>query len=243
MRPIRPWRLEPTLRYLALLPLAVALSGLGLECAIQAMNGSGSAAQRPGWLLAAGTGLAHALALALLPMLLRAHAMGWRDAFGFLGRDSVRQGLRTLLWTGPAVMVAWLLHQASGWVLEQVSIPHDSQPAVDAVRATVHGWERGLLLFFAACSAPLVEEILFRGILWPLARDHGWRKAGAVVVSGLFALIHLNLAAFLPLFALGLFWIWLYESTGDLAMPVLSHGLFNAFNFVWILWLPTPAAP
>lgn len=243
MRPVRPWRLEPTLRFLALLPMTVAVAGLGLELAGRAVYGDLPANQRPAWLIAAGTGAIHILALVWLGPLLRAHSMTWSDAFGmfapgWVGRVWVVAGL-----TVPAMVGAWILHQASGRLLDALSIAHDAQAAVDAVRSADRGWERGLLLGFAVVTAPLVEEVLFRGILWPFARDRGWQTAGALAVSAVFALIHANLAAFLPLFGLGLFWIWLYERTGDLSAPVLSHALFNGLNFVWILWAPAPPAP
>jgi membrane protease YdiL (CAAX protease family) len=185
----------------------------------------------------------HLLALLLLHPFLRAHSMGVRDAFGVCSPAWIRHCAVAALLTLPALAAAWLLHRGSGWLLDLLSIPHDAQEAVDAVRAAGRGWERFLLFAFAAGSAPVVEEILFRGILWPLARDHGWPRLGALAVSMAFALIHLNLAAFLPLCALGLFWIWLYERTGDLTSCMLSHGLFNGLNFVWILLLPAPPAP
>ena len=67
-------------------------------------------------------------------------------------------------------------------------------------------------------------------------RRKAWKLAAAVVGVGLFfALIHFNIAALVPLCFLGVFWIWLYERTGDLSAPILSHALFNAANFAWIL--------
>ncbi|MBL9127852.1 MAG: CPBP family intramembrane metalloprotease, partial [Verrucomicrobiales bacterium] len=105
--------------------------------------------------------------------------------------------------------------------------------------------ERSILLFFAAGTAPVFEELVFRGVLWPAARDRGFRVSGYLLVSAGFALIHGNVAAFVPLAGLGMFWTWLYEKTGDLSAPILSHALFNLTNFLWILSLPpdAPTAP
>lgn len=242
MRPATPWRLEPTLRFLAMLPLGLAVSGLAIELVARALGpGAGAAApatDRPAWLLAAGTGLVHIVTVALLLPLLRAHGLGWREAFGFgTGRGWRTAGLAIIL-TVPAMAAAWGLHQGSGWILERLHLHHDAQAAVEAVRGASRPWELALLFLFAGLTAPVVEELLFRGILWPLARDRGWRVRGSVAVSLLFALIHFNAAALLPLTALGLFWIWLYERTGDLAAPIVSHAVFNAANFVWIAFLP-----
>lgn len=142
-----------------------------------------------------------------------------------------------MFWTVPALVGAWGIHQGSIWLLEWASIPYDSQASVEAVRraGAGAGWEIGVLFLFAVVTAPVVEEVLFRGILWPVVRDRGWRVAGAMGVSLLFALIHLNAAAILPLWVLGLFWTWMYERTGDLTVPILSHALFNGINFAWLL--------
>lgn len=241
MRPVHPWRLEPTLRFFAMLPLAMAVAIVVTEVVARAALGAGQ--PRPAWLLAAGTGLIHALTLALLVPLLRAHRFGLGDAFGLLRPGWPRVWLRAAALTLPALGIAWTLHQGSTWVLERCSIVHDSQAAVNAVRDANRWWERSLLLTFAAITAPILEEVVFRGILWPVVRDCGWRRRGALGVGLLFALIHFNAAALLPLWFLGLFWIWLYERCGDLSAPMVSHALFNGANFLWIVLAAPPPAP
>ena len=243
MRPAQPWRFEPTLRFLAVLPLSFALAALVIELLSRVLGETGPPASRPAWLLASGTGAVHLITLGLLVPLLRAHGLTWRAAFGFGERGWKRPLLIAATLTVPAMAGAWALHQGSGWILDQFHITHDTQTAVDAVRnASGRPWELVVLGFFTVGTAPVVEEILFRGILWPLARNRGWRRSGSLAVALLFALIHLNAAAFLPLAALGLFWIWLYEHTDDLLAPIVSHAVFNAVNFVWIAYYATQTA-
>ena len=233
MRPVRPWEIVPTLRFFAMLPLAMCVAILATEVIARATLDP--LKPRPVWLLAAGTGLIHILAVVLVLPLLRAHHFTWRDAFGPCRPRRLRVWLFAAACTLPAMAAAWMLHEGCGRVLELLSIPHDNQAAVEAVRNAGRGWERVLLFGFAALSAPVVEEIVFRGILWPVARERGWGARGAVGVGLFFALIHFNIAALVPLCFLGVFWIWLYERTGDLSAPILSHALFNAANFAWIL--------
>lgn len=229
----RPWEPDSTLRFLLLLPVAMALSGLGMEGLARGLGAAG--APRPVWLMAVGTGLFHVAALGVVHGLVRAHGVRWGEAFGLFRAGWPGRWVSAILWTLPALAGAWGIHQGSIWLLEWASVPHDSQAAVEAVRRAGAGWELGVLFVFAVLTAPVVEEVLFRGVLWPLARDRGWRVAGAIGVSLLFALIHLNVAAILPLWGLGLFWIWMYERTGDLTAPILSHALFNGVNFAWLL--------
>mgnify|MGYP002382398304 CR=1 FL=1 len=82
---------------------------------------------------------------------------------------------------------------------------------------------RLVIALFAVVLAPVVEELVFRGILFPALRDAGWPRAAMAVASLGFGLIHGNAAAFLPLSALGGFLAWLYLRTGNLWAPILAH--------------------
>jgi membrane protease YdiL (CAAX protease family) len=243
MRPANPWRLEPTLRFLATLLFAFAASAFAIH-ALALVFGT-DPAKPPAPMLAAGTGLFHAVGILALIPFLRSQGQGWRDGFGLGTSPWHRTVLFAVGCTLPALAAAWGVHHVSSLVLEALGQSPDSQAAVDAVRGASRPWERGLLLFFAAGTAPIFEELIFRGVFWPALRDRGFRVMGCLLVSFLFALIHANVAAFLPLALLGVFWTWLYEKTGDISVPILSHALFNATNFLWILALPaaSPSSP
>jgi membrane protease YdiL (CAAX protease family) len=241
MRPPQPWRAEPTLRFLATLLLGFAASMVAAQVLIRTFTTDPS--QPPAWQLACATGVLHAVGIIAVIPLLRTHGFGWREGFGLFQPPWARTALRASLLTLPALAVAWGVHQLCVSTLEAIGHAPDLQQAVDAVRNSAHGWERFVLLAFAAGSAPVFEELVFRGILWPALRDRGFRLTGCLAVSVLFASIHANLAAFLPLCLLGMFWTWLYERSGDLTAPMLSHALFNATNFVWILAAPGEPAP
>ena len=231
------WRFVPTLRFLAFLPLSVAVGGLALEIGARAL-GMAPGDTRPVWYLAVGTGVVHVFALALVAWLLRLHERSWPSLLGVDAPGWFRHCLFAVALTGPVLAGAWLAHQGSSWLLDLVHVAHDRQEAVNALRRADATWEHALMLVFAVGTAPLTEEVLFRGILWPWARDAGHPVAGALITALVFALIHANLAALLPLWLLGLFWIWLYERTRCLAAPILSHAIFNLVNFAWILLSP-----
>ena len=94
---------------------------------------------------------------------------------------------------------------------------------------------RLLLMGFALFEAPLLEEPLFRGVIF-----RGFATAmplwAAMALSGFaFALIHVNAATFLPLWYLGVAFAWLYWRTGTILAPMLAHFLFNLINLVLVL--------
>lgn len=93
-----------------------------------------------------------------------------------------------------------------------------------------------LELLVAAALAGLAEELLFRGLLQP--------RLGLVPASLVFGLVHGPSLALLPLglwaSAVGLFFGLLYQTTGNLAPPVLVHAFYDAVALLAIRvgWRP-----
>lgn len=75
--------------------------------------------------------------------------------------------------------------------------------------------------------SPVAEEILFRGLLYgALAK---WLKPAWVIVitSIAFALVHMQIVYFLPLFVVGLVLGYARHKTGSLTASILIHGINN----------------
>src|SRR5204863_6383154 len=87
----------------------------------------------------------------------------------------------------------------------------------------------------AIILAPIAEEMLFRGILYPTLKQNGFRRSAFILSSFIFALVHLNLMLIVPLTFLALVLALLYEFTGNLSAPIAAHCLFNALNFSLML--------
>ena len=95
-----------------------------------------------------------------------------------------------------------------------------------------------LLVLVAAGLAPLGEEALFRGLLLPALTRRVGLIGGVAISAALFALLHFNAFAFLPLFAFGLALGAAYWMTGSLLVPILMHAVFNAVNSTLLMVLP-----
>lgn len=91
------------------------------------------------------------------------------------------------------------------------------------------------LAFVALIGAPVVEEILFRGIMYPTIKRAGYPGIALWITAIVFALTHANGAAFISLVFFAVIQSMLYERTGNLLAPILAHGLFNGANFVLLL--------
>jgi membrane protease YdiL (CAAX protease family) len=94
------------------------------------------------------------------------------------------------------------------------------------------GWTRHGWAFLALVLAPPLEEFLFRGILFTgIARS--WNATGAaVLVTGLFVLLHATeIAAYLPaammVTVLGTVTLLARVATGSLVPAIALHGTYN----------------
>ena len=168
----------------------------------------------------------------LIPAFLRQHQVRWRDAFGLRGKN-LKRALAAAAGVAALILpVAWLLQGASALALRKIGWPVEDEAAVTLVAGAKSLWLKIYLGVFAVAVAPVAEEFIFRGMLFPFVKQLGFPKSAWLGVSALFALIHFDAGTFVPLFALALALAWLYEFTDNLLAPIAAHALFNAANLV-----------
>jgi membrane protease YdiL (CAAX protease family) len=100
-----------------------------------------------------------------------------------------------------------------------------------------------LMLLLAVVVAPAAEETIFRGYIYGVLK-RGMGGVGAGVLSaGLFAAMHLNLAALPALFVLALCLTLAYEATGSILVNIFMHSMFNLSMLLVMLYLTGHPAP
>ena len=91
-----------------------------------------------------------------------------------------------------------------------------------------------LLAAALVLAAPIIEEVMYRGLLQQVIVSVGIRRWPAIIITSVFfALMHIDAAqphAVLALFVLSLGFGLVYERTGRLLAPIVMHALFNAAN-------------
>ncbi len=96
-------------------------------------------------------------------------------------------------------------------------------------------WQVILLIICGSFLAPLLEEVLFRGLLYSLLREF-LTVTPAVIIAGLaFGAMHLDFWRALPIACGGMALCWLYEKTGNIWITITAHGLWNAIMMLMIL--------
>jgi membrane protease YdiL (CAAX protease family) len=84
-------------------------------------------------------------------------------------------------------------------------------------------------------SAPLLEEIIFRGFLFPSLTKYCSRNLSLCLSAFLFALVHMNINDILPLTTLGLILGLVYDRSRNLLTPILLHCFWNTGSFISLL--------
>lgn len=234
MLPERKWEAEPLLRLVAGVCFCLSIGSL----ATRAILPDAAFATQEGkfFLFVSNSIVFHGGTMLLVALFLREHGIGWRDGFGLGSSGTLRIIGLALSGVVIALPVALLLQQLSAMGMRSVSVQPEVQVIVQTLQETQSQQQRVFFAFVAILGAPVVEETIFRGILYPAIKQRGWPHLALWGTSLLFALTHANTATFLPLTFLAMVLVFLYERTGNLLAPILTHSLFNAANYCALLF-------
>ena len=177
--------------------------------------------------------------IVLIHFFLRAHGMTWGEFLGLRHRRIIMIVLMAISFALLSLPVALAANHLSAKLITKIYKVPEQQIAVQVLEKTRDPAQRVIFALAAIIMAPLVEEIFFRGILYPLIKHRGYPRLAIWGTSLLFAAIHVNLMTFFPLFVFALLLVWIYERTDTLLAPIATHATFNTVNFV--LFVNQPA--
>jgi len=101
-------------------------------------------------------------------------------------------------------------------------------------------WARAALVTAGVVFAPVAEEVFFRGFVFQAMAARKGLVRGLIYSSILFAAVHGNVAAFLPLIAGSAVLAYSLHRTGTLWVPIFAHAFNNAFAFAALLLSSSP---
>ena len=163
-----------------------------------------------------------------------------------------------LLSVWPLMMAAMTLTIFSGKLIygPEYEIPQHQQ--LELIKAYPQLQLRILTFVVAVVIAPVLEEMLFRGLIQTVIRsflesrnsiphqnslDSARFSAGRnrawlsiLISSGLFAVVHGNITHWPALFVLGVCLGYAYEKSGSLFRPIFIHAFFNAVTIIFVLF-------
>lgn len=87
-----------------------------------------------------------------------------------------------------------------------------------------------LTVLLGVILAPIVEEVVFRGVLLPALSSRLGRWAGTALSSAAFAAVHLYAFSIPPIFVLAVLLAVSFIRTRSLWVPIVAHALFNGIG-------------
>jgi hypothetical protein len=87
-------------------------------------------------------------------------------------------------------------------------------------------------------SAPLAEEIFFRGFLFGGTRPITGVLIAALITGFVFSLAHYNPGLVLPFTLIGALLAISYQRSGTLFVPIGAHFLFNLVSYCILVFVP-----
>jgi membrane protease YdiL (CAAX protease family) len=160
--------------------------------------------------------------------------LSWRETFGL-----TRLGpARVMSWAALALVMAfplvmgvmlftqWLLGPGKG---------SDPQEMVRFLAESKSSPAKWALAVSAVVCAPIQEEFIFRGYIYPMLRRYLGTTLGIVLSAALFAGIHTHVSVLGGLFVLAACLTLAYEWTGCIFVPMAMHALFNSLTVINLL--------
>lgn len=174
--------------------------------------------------------LTYALAALLLLFFAVAHG---KTGFAALFH-APNTSMRTSAWKGlvfgiAAIPPTMLITIITNQLITQAGYESASQPVIEWLTSPdTHLSARIAIVVSAVIVAPLAEELIFRGILFPaVLKNNSWLFS-SLLTGCIFSLIHFHPPSFLSIFVLSLFFTAGYAATGSLITPIVMHMVFNA---------------
>jgi membrane protease YdiL (CAAX protease family) len=227
----RPWTVERVAMLMLALATGFCLFGV-LESLAGHFSGKGKLDENSVAFVVFTILALHGSILLATAFVLGWNRLTWRGAFGFarrsIGRSIGCGALAALLFLPVGALLQWLSLQ----VLTMLHRPTPVQEAIETLQHAHNPVNRALLVVFAVAIAPVAEEMLFRGILYPAIKRLGFPRVALWSTALLFAAIHASLPIFLALVALAVALTLLYEYTDNLLAPIVAHAIFNAVNLL-----------
>jgi membrane protease YdiL (CAAX protease family) len=224
----RPWSLTDCQPILLVLVGAFLFSLL--VQAVWLASAADSASARTAHLVVVQSLLFHWTGLLTVAWFLRRRRLPWRSAFGLepatLGRDLGR-GLLVLAGTMPILVGSAVIYNL---FLQLFGFQPSLQEVAFIISGETSPWLRAYFIFLAVVLAPVVEEILFRGMLLPALAKRFGAAAAVVVIAVVFAAIHAHVPSLVPLFVLSTSLSLAYIGTGSLAASIIMHAIFNSIT-------------
>lgn len=148
--------------------------------------------------------------------------------------------VQVITWTVVAYIAFFILSIAMSqlgleyWLSARLG-EQQNQHIVNEMMATQESQKRLIMILGACVIAPIAEEVIFRGYLYPVVKRYTEPVVAAIFTGVIFGAIHGQIWAVIPLSLFGILLAVLYEKSGSIWACILCHGMFNTINVFFML--------
>lgn len=111
-------------------------------------------------------------------------------------------------------------------------------PEYQKVSQIIYSGSIWLELVAAVIAAPVVEELLFRGLIYKRLLVWVSPKVGMIISAAIFGLFHGNLVQFVYAFIIGYLLAYMYEKCKTIWVPILFHVCANLIAVLLTEYIP-----
>jgi membrane protease YdiL (CAAX protease family) len=173
-------------------------------------------------LAAALVGSQAALMIVLIWRVVRPGAITWND----MGLTTEHLG-RWMTQGAVGGLMIFVLSVVIAAVMQRLGVEQTQSAQFRGIQGVGPEQFLGLWLLFAVV-APICEETFFRGYVFAALRGRYGRPIAYVGSALLFAVVHLNLPAIVPILVMAMGLAFLYDRSRSVVPGIVAHGLNNA---------------
>jgi len=184
------------------------------------------------WRFLAGTTIQTGVILLLVWLAMRFYYRRNLSSIG-LGASGRWDGFLLGVRWGP---VLFLLVSTAGLLVQVLfKVSPMPQPFTKMVLSTYNPIQLVVAFLMGVVLAPIGEEVLFRGVVFPALKDRLGAVMGIIISSLMFGVLHADPLRLVPLALGGAFLAVLYQHTSSLYAPIAAHGVWNGIMLLMLL--------
>lgn len=168
--------------------------------------------------------------LVILAVILGFH----RGRLSDLGLKKPRFNKLLIYGLGGGFVIVFII-MAFSMVIEMLQPELAPQPFENILRTAKGPLENLLIITAGVILAPMVEELFYRGMVYPVFRSYFGVLGGCLFSGFLFGLAHWDLWRAVPLAVGGALLCWVYEKTDSIWVSMCAHGVWNATVSYFVL--------
>ena len=152
------------------------------------------------------------------------------------------ENLKYVIWTPLIYLITIILLLFVGLLNQYLltnffDIEIKPQDILERFKELENSFEISIFVIGSAVIAPIYEELLFRGIIFPTLIQKTNFTIALVLSSLLFAVLHFHLSALLPLFVLSIILSITYLYTSTICASISLHALFNLISIIAVKFI------